>query len=594
MLGFEIDKKNIHGLKEGQKQSICPLCSEHRKKKTDKCATLFWEAGWGYCNHCQEKFPLHTFKKRQTETIQKTYNLPTFTNNTKLSTKVVHWFQARGISQETLNLMQVGEGKEWMPQTKKEENTIQFNYFRDGKLINTKFRDGAKHFKMVKDAEKIFYNLDSIKLSTEVLIVEGEIDALSYIEAGYINVVSVPNGSTLKSVNLDYLDNCITYFENKEKIYLALDNDEAGKNTTKEFVRRLGSNKCFLVDFREFKDANEYLVSKGKESLLNTIYDAKEIPIEGVSSVLDWRDKFENYLVNGMKKGFVTGIKSFDEKFSTYTGQYIVVGGRPASGKSDWVDYMCVCYNKMYGWRVAYASPENKPNEIHAGKLISKMAGQWVRHEDQIKSDWFETGISILNASFKFIDLETYDLVNVLEKTKELIFRYGIKVLVIDPFNKVRLKESLHKRDTEYANDYLLMIDDFCRKYDILIFLIAHPRKPSGAEAKNYEPTFYDIKGGGEFFDMSPHGLLVHRDFENKKVKIKNLKVKFNHLGETEAFSWYEWNPHNGRYTDFAYQHENASQVSNPLEDRTNWLKIEEVIVDKRIQLFANESDVPF
>lgn len=246
------------------------------------------------------------------------------------------------------------------------------------------------------------------------------------------------------------------------------------------------------------------------------------------------------------------------------------------SGKSDWVDFMCVCYNKLYGWKTAFASPENKPNEIHAGKLISKMAGQWVRYKEQIGSEWFESGISVLDNSFKFIDLESYDLVDVLEKTRQLIFRFGIKVLVIDPFNKVRLKASLHKRDTEYANDYLLMIDDFCRKYDILIFLIAHPRKPSGSEVKLYEPSFYDIKGGGEFYDMSPHGLLVHRDFENKKVKIKNLKVKFNHLGETEAFSWFEWNVHNGRYTDFEIQDEDVNRIGKPLEDRTNWLVVKE------------------
>lgn len=571
MQGFEIDRFNIYGLTENAKHSTCPICSEMRKKKTEKCATLYWETGLGYCNHCQTRFQLHTYKAKKQEP-KKTFVLPQFKNNTKLSDKAVQWLQKRGISQSTLNLMQVGEGNEWMPQTQKEENTIQFNYFRDGILINTKFRDGRKNFKLVKDAEKIFYNLDSIKMANTVIICEGEIDCLSFIEAGAMNCVSVPNGSTLGNSNLDYLDNCIEYFENKERIYLALDNDEAGQNTTKEFIRRLGADKCFLIDFGKFKDANEYLVANSAESLLNLISEAKEIPIDGVSSVGDWREKFENYLVNGMQKGFVTGIKSFDKKFSTYTGQFIVVTGIPASGKSDWVDMMCVGYNKEYGWKIAFASPENKPNEIHAGKLISKMAGQWVRTQDQVNSRWFNEGIHVIHNSFKFIDLDVYDLEAVLEKARQMVFKFGIKVLVIDPFNKVRLKASLNKRDTEYANDYLLMIDNFCRKYDVLVILIAHPRKPSGSESRGYEPTFYDIKGGGEFFDMSPHGLLVHRDFNNKKVKVKNLKVKFNHLGETEAFSWYEWNLRNGRYTDFEDQNEDPNNVRGSLEDNSNWL----------------------
>jgi twinkle protein len=49
------------------------------------------------------------------------------------------------------------------------------------------------------------------------VIVEGEMDALSLHEAGIHNVVSVPNGATLGTNNLDYLDNCIDYFTDKEK-----------------------------------------------------------------------------------------------------------------------------------------------------------------------------------------------------------------------------------------------------------------------------------------------------------------------------------------------------------------------------------------
>src|SRR5690606_38977030 len=80
----------------------------------------------------------------------------------------------RGISQSTLIENQITNGPEWMPQTQKQENTIHFNYFRDGKLVNVKYRDGSKNFKMFKDAELIFYGLDHIKDSDWCVIVEGE------------------------------------------------------------------------------------------------------------------------------------------------------------------------------------------------------------------------------------------------------------------------------------------------------------------------------------------------------------------------------------------------------------------------------------
>lgn len=568
--GFEIERFNQYSLVENAKASICPLCSSKRKKKLDKCASLFWDTGIGTCWHCGTRFQLHTYKKKS-ETIK--YAKPIWTNKTQLSAKAVQWFEGRGISQLTLKFMKVSEGMEWMPQTQKEENTIQFNYFRNGELINVKYRDGRKGFKMVKDAERIFYNLDACSISKSIVIVEGEMDALSFVEVGMHNVVSTPNGSTLKSVNLDFLDNSIQYFENKERIYLALDKDEAGQNVTKELVRRLGSERCFLVDFKDCKDANEYLIKYGAKGLHDAIEDAKLVPLDGVSSVCDWQDTFENYLLHGMQSGFKIGKESFDGIFSTYTGQYIVVTGKPSSGKSDFVDEMCIGYNVKYGWKIAVASPENKPNQIHAGKIISKICGKWVNNEQDVRSDWFKKAVSYMDTNFKYIDLDgSYDLESILNKTKDMIFRFGIKVLVLDPFNKIKLKSSANKNINEYTNDYLLMIDDFCRKYDILVLLVAHPRKPSVDGTKEYEPTFYDIKGGGEFYDMSPHGILVDRDYNNDVTKIKVLKVKFAHLGKNNKYIYLKWNELNGRYSDFANQAEKPENLSMLEIDNSNWI----------------------
>ena len=73
--------------------------------------------------------------------------------------KVLKWFKTRGISAQTLIDLHVGEGLEYMPQTGKQENTIKFNYFMGDQLINIKYRDGRKNFKLYKGAEKVFYNI---------------------------------------------------------------------------------------------------------------------------------------------------------------------------------------------------------------------------------------------------------------------------------------------------------------------------------------------------------------------------------------------------------------------------------------------------
>ena len=101
-------------------------------------------------------------------------------------------------------------------------------------------------------------------------------DVLAYHEAGITNVISVPNGATLNHNNLDYLDNCIDYFEDKTKIILAVDADEPGQMLKQEFVRRLGAENCYLVDFQDCKDANEYLVKYGKKELRDAIHNAHQ------------------------------------------------------------------------------------------------------------------------------------------------------------------------------------------------------------------------------------------------------------------------------------------------------------------------------
>ena len=68
-----------------------------------------------------------------------------------------------------------------------------------------------------------------------------------------------------------------------------------------------------------------------------------------------------------------SGLQNFDKIFSTYTGQFITVTGIPSSGKSDFVDQMVVGYNNLYGWKTAYASPENQPTYLHAHKLMRKV-----------------------------------------------------------------------------------------------------------------------------------------------------------------------------------------------------------------------------
>jgi len=547
--GFLIDEFNQHGLEAGKSQGVCPLCSADRKpeNKKAKCASYDWERGLGTCHNCDTSFQLHTYQRKGAS--EKVYTRPTHEVATTIpDSKVVDWFAERGISKQTLQDLQVTEGPEFMPQTGKSENTIQFNYFMGDQLINVKYRDGRKNFKLYKGAEKIFYNINSIIGYDTCVIVEGEMDVLAMHEAGVTNVISVPNGATLNSNNLDYLDNCIDYFEDKEKVVLAVDADEPGQALKQEFIRRLGAEVCFLIDFEDCKDANDYLIKYGKSELRHIVNNVRPVPLEGVSTLKDIEDELKDFVKNGFKPGFQIGLKNFDSIFSTYTGQFITVTGVPSSGKSDFVDQMVVGYNQLYGWKTAYASPENQPVYLHAHKLMRKH-WQDMPSVGDIGGDKWSQVTEHVNDNYFFIDMDKYNLEAVLRKGAELVKRKGIKCLVLDPFNKIR-DVNAHSDDVNrYTMDYLAKIEAFCKKYDVLTFIVAHPTKMyEGQDGKMEEPTMYNIKGGGEWYDASYHGLLVHRDYDAKTTKVKVLKVKFQNLGENGAESFFTWEPRSGSF----------------------------------------------
>ncbi len=546
--GFLIDEFNQYGLKEGKTQGVCPLCSHDRQPKNQKaqCASYDWERGLGTCHNCSTTFQLHTYQRKGAS--EKEYVRPDQKPTKKLNSKVVQWFETRGISQKTLTDLRVGEGPEYMPQTGKTENTIWFNYLMGDQLINVKYRDGRKNFKLYKGAEKVFYNINSIVGYDTCIITEGEMDVLALHEAGIKNAISVPNGATLTNNNLDYLDNCIDYFEDKEKVILAVDQDDAGQMLQQELIRRLGAEVCFLVTFEDCKDANEYLLKYGKEKLAERITKARPVPLENVTTFKDIEDEVTDFVKNGFKPGYQIGLPNFDDIFSTYTGQFITVTGIPSSGKSDFVDQMVVGYNANYGWKTAFASPENAPTYLHAHKLMRKTWGDMPTRADIGGAKWKEVSEHV-NDNYFFIDMDKYSLESVLRKGAELVKRKGIKCLVIDPFNKIRDIDCKTEDVNRYTMEYLTKIEMFCKKYDVLTFIVAHPTKMyKDSNGKIEEPTMYNIKGGGEWYDASYHGILVHRDYDAKTVKAKVLKVKFQNLGENGAEAHFKWEHKSGRF----------------------------------------------
>ena len=534
----------------GEERMICPVCSKDRKKSRVKCFSWNHEKMTGFCSHCQGTFIQQDHKQiNYVSRENREYKKPVW-NNTELSDKVVKYFESRGISQFVVRQLQVTEGMEFMPQIGKEANTIQFNYFRAGELVNKKYRDGAKNFKLTSGAELIMYNYDKCLEDERIVITEGEIDALSIAACGIWDVTSPPNGAGTGMLKMEYIDNCTELFENKKEIIIATDTDAPGINLCQQLAYRLGVERCFRVDFSPFKDANEYLLANGADKLKNLIEkEKKAFPIEGIFTTEDINAELNLLFSEGLKPGCGIGIPEFDEHLTFETGRLYTWTGVPGHGKSEFVDFILERLNVLHGWKAAYFSPENHPLQLHASKIIEKLTGsRFSRHS--MPEHVFESAKEYMKDNFYFISpKDDFRVETILEKARICIFKYGVKNIVIDPYNK--LEHQFQGSETQYISQFLDKITSFAKRNNVAIHLVAHPRKMGKDQNGGYEvPNLYDINGSANFFNKTDFGICVYRMPDSSISEIHIQKVKFKHMG-TPGMVQFMWNKDNGRYAYF-------------------------------------------
>jgi twinkle protein len=527
--------------KSGTEKVTCPKCRDKRTNKKDKSLFVNIDESRWHCFYCEWKGTLEQradFKKPE-------YKIPEWKNNTNLSDNIVKWFEKRGISQFTLRQNKITESKEYIPQVSSERNTINFNYFRNNELINIKYRDGEKNFKLFTGAELILYGLDLIKDSTECTICEGEIDMLSYWECGYHSVVSVPNGA---NKNLAYIDNCIEYFDNKEKIYLATDGDSKGFMLRDELIRRLGAERCYIVDYSQLfriketgfeptpcKDANEVLINHGKDVLILTLTNAKAIRVDGVFEVTDVSERMIYTFRNGKVRGTTTYIQKLDSHWTWRPGEINIWTGYNNEGKSIFLMYLMVLKAKYEDFKFGLFMPENYPIDELFDELIHIYVGKSTDSyykNVMTELEYQEAMFFIQEHFFVVCPDENYYLETILTKFKYLIKTKGINACVIDPYNQIEHLMERGEREDLYISRFMTKLKRFSIDYSLSFHLIAHQVTPNFSGKENYpQPDSYKIKGGGTFSDKADNVIVVWRPLrksepENTIVNIIIAKIK--------------------------------------------------------------------
>ncbi|WP_416992548.1 DnaB-like helicase C-terminal domain-containing protein [Alistipes putredinis] len=597
MRNFANYQGDIRHRTSGVIKTICNQCLPTRHNKRDRSLRVNIDTGHCHCYHCgadfyvpddteeREKAERQAARKRRVAAVvPQHFQRPVFdASKTTLSDATERWLvETRCIPQSVIAELRITEQEEFMPQFGAKERCVCFNYFEGGQLVNTKFRSGKKHFKMVQGAELIPYNIDSLIGQTSCIIHEGELDAASSIAAGFKGVISVPAGA---NSNLSWLDRFMeTHFEDLEEIIIAVDTDSAGIRLRDELVNRLGAERCRVVAYGpDCKDANEHLVKYGLESLRIAIEQAVEVPLEGIFTAADLHGDLRALFDNGFGPGAETGWEEMDKICTYERRRNIIVTGTPGAGKSEWVDELVLRLCLRHQWKIGFFSPENIPIVYHLRKLIEKLTGHRFQNGCGMTEGLLARSEEFLAENVSHISLKgnaTPD--RVLAKARELVVRRGCRIFVFDPLNRFDHEPAPGQTETQYISNLLNKFTEFATQYNCLLILVAHPRKMNRNPTTGATPRveMYDINGSADFYYKADYGIVVERDKEIGITRVYVDKVKFKHLG-VGGVATFVYDPVNGRYLPCEESHDPAvppeQRARNTVYDSSCWLPEKEL-----------------
>ena len=513
-----------------------PTCSDKRHIKKDLSVTfqpnrVVYQCHNEGCNFKGVVFHNQTYNKAS----KKTYQRPEKPKVNESQEAVYKYFQDRGISKEIVDKFGVYMSG----------NRMVFPYYKDGELVNNKYRwktkENPRKFMQEKEAEQIFYGMDFITGDT-LIIVEGEVDCLSLAEVG-IEAVSVPTGGT--DTKLDCIENCYEWLQKFETYIIAVDMDDTGDKLKNNLLSRLDKTKCKIAKYElegnegliKYKDANEVLTKCDfAKDFLNIVIDTAEyLPVENIMVFNDVEEQLIDFFNNGIARGKSTGWKNLDKIISIRTGYLGVITGRPSSGKSHIYKNLLYNLTEQYDYKHVMFDKESNINISFANLAMMYKKNYFYGHNKMSEQDVRES-IKYLSEYFKIYPRVTeWTIDDILDKAKECVKRYGVKTLTIDPFNKVKMDIG-EKGIRLYVRDFLNKCGDFAVSDDVLVTVIAHPTKPVFGKK---QPELYDISESADWANMADYGLVMYREKKDNvwsdTTNIMVEKVKDDSLGDTSG-----------------------------------------------------------
>lgn len=370
------------------------------------------------------------------------------------------------------------------------KNIIVFPFYdQDGvlqfvKYRNAKFRKGIDKNKewSETDTMPILFGMKQCVGFDRLIITEGQIDSLSVAECGFENAVSVPTGAN----GFTWLANCWDWINRFQEIVVFGDN-EHGKITLADTLRARLEIPIKVVRRKDYlgeKDANAILCKYGREAVKTAVNNAETPKLENVKDL----STVESIDLNRLPK-IKTNIPEIDRIIGgLIMSQVVLLTGKRGEGKSTFMSQL-VCEALEQGESVFIYSGELA--DYHFKRWLDyQLAGtaniQSIRnlygdYEYSISkntlnniSNWYKGRAYIYDNSWIPEEGEFESLPETIEK---VIRQYGVRLICID-----NLMTAMEAVDDNFQlnlaqSNFVGRLKRIAAKYDVVIILVAHPRK---------------------------------------------------------------------------------------------------------------------
>ena len=424
----------------------------------------------------------------------------------KTKPKAVEYMETRGISREVTENYALTTQRD-------HDNVLVFPFFDDeGFMQFAKYRNmdfvkgetkGSKEW-CEAGCKPILFGMDKCNpdASDTLVMTEGQIDSLSGAEAGIKNAVSVPTGCN----GFTWIPYCWDFL-GKFKTLIIFGDYEKGRITLlAEMQSRFHGTVKHVreEDYRDCKDANEILRKYGKQAVIDAVANA--VPV---------RDARFKDLANIMQKDLSqipkisSGFPTFDSKTGGfYFGQLIILTGERGKGKSTVGSQFivnainqgrtCMCYSgEMPDWCFQnwFDRQCAGRNHINARRQPNGFTDWTVDAESTLRiHEWYRGKCYLYDDSVLDGEAEHEALPDAIRKA---ITQYGCSVILLDNL-MTAMKDDTASDFYRQQSVFVRELADIARHYEVLIFLVAHPRKSNAADFRND-----DVSGSGNITNLA-------------------------------------------------------------------------------------------